>query len=387
LDPSSFSQNAPGRLVRSLQGAWTFVPHPLPPMLKWSEELASHLSAADRALGQLAGVGGSLPNPHLLINPFVRREAVLSSQIEGTHASLSDLVLFEQSEAIEARVPDVREVANYVRALKFGLGRQKTSPFGLLLIRQLHQQLMNGVRGGDKTPGQFRTAQNFIGRTNRLEDARFVPPAAHVLKEVLDEFEDFLQTRSAMPPLARLAVLHYQFEAIHPFNDGNGRVGRLLITLILCLEGILAQPLLYLSAFFEKNRQEYYERLLRVSQQGEWEEWIRFFLRGVTSAATDAIDRAGRLLALEREYRSKVQKARSSSLLIKLIDALFDAPAITAGRVGKLLSLTPTSAQKAIDRLTDAGILQEVTGQKRNRIYLAREIVRVVDEDRLKKHG
>ena len=344
--------------------------------------LASHLSAADRAVGQLAGIGGSLPNPHLLINPFVRREAVLSSQIEGTHASLSDLVLFEQSEAIENQVPDVREVANYVRALQFGLKRYKEIPLGLLLIKELHHQLMDGVRGGDKTPGQFRHGQNFIGRTNRIEEARFVPAATQVLDEVLEAFEKYLQTSSLLPPLVRLALMHYHFEAIHPFNDGNGRIGRLLITLTLCVDGILPQPLLYLSAYFERHRQEYYDRLLGVSQRGEWEEWISFFLKGITAEATDAVNRAGRLMSLQREYRSRVQRARSSSLLIKLIDGLFERPAITTGRVGELLSVTPTSAQKALDRLIGAKILEEVTGQKRNRVYLAREIVRVIEEDR-----
>jgi Fic family protein len=381
LDPSAFTSNSPGRLVKSLQGAWTFVPNPLPPKLNWGEELAVNLSAADRALGQLAGVGGGLPNPHLLIGPFVRREAVLSSQIEGTRASLSDLLLFEQSDAVENDVPDVREVSNYVRALEFGLERREEIPLGLRLIKELHHHLMTGVRGGDKTPGEFRRVQNFIGSTNRIEEARFVPAATQVLDEALDAFEKYLQTPATIPPLVRLALLHYQFEAIHPFNDGNGRIGRLLITLNLCVDGVLPQPLLYLSAFLERHRQEYYERLLAVSQRGEWEEWIRFFLQGITEEAADAVARAARLLALQRDYRSRVQKARSSSLLIKLIDALFVTPAITAGGVGELLSITATPAQNALDRLIDAGILEEVTGQKRNRVYLAREIVRVIDED------
>jgi Fic family protein len=382
LDPAQFTLNSPGRLVKSLQGAWTFVPNSLPPKLDWNEELAAILSAADRALGQLAGVGGGLPNPHLLIGPFVRREAVLSSQIEGTRATLSDLLLFEQSDSIENDVPDVREVSNYVRALEFGLKRRAEIPLGLRLIKEMHHQLMAGVRGGDKTPGEFRRVQNFIGSTNRIQDARFVPAATQMLDEVLAVFENFLQAPTKIPPLVRLALLHYQFEAIHPFNDGNGRIGRLLITLILCVDEILPQPLLYLSAYLERHRQEYYDRLLGVSQRGEWKEWIGFFLEGIAQEAGDAVNRAARLLALQREYRSRVQKARSSALLVKLIDALFVTPAITAGGVGKLLSITATPAQNALERLIEAGILEEVTGQKRNRVYMARGIVGVIEEDR-----
>jgi Fic family protein len=241
---------------------------------------------------------------------------------------------------------------------------------------------MERVRGGDKTPGEFRTGQNFIGRSGQIEEARFVPPAAHVLPEALELFERFLQSPTSLPPLVRLALIHYQFEALHPFNDGNGRIGRLLITLSLCVDAILPQPLLYLSAFFEKHRQEYYDGLLQVSQEGRWEEWITFFLRGATSEAMDAVDRAGRLRELQGSYHSQVQRARSSALLIKLIDELFHSPAITASRATKVLGVTVRAAQGALDRLIEAGILQEVTGQKRYRVYIAREVVRVIDEDK-----
>ena len=291
------TKDAPGRLVKNPQGGWVFLPNPLPPEIDLGWPLVTALSAADRALAELAGVGGTLPNPHLLIGPFVRREAVLSSRIEGTQASLSDLFFFEAAPQQHRGPEDVREVANYVNALEYGLKRIETLPISSRLIRELHGHLMAEVRGGERAPGELRRVQNWIGPEGcSLDEATYVPPPPQELPGALGALEEFIHGPSDLPPLIRFALVHYQFEAIHPFLDGNGRIGRLLITLGLGSEGLLPHPLLYLSDFFEKNRKEYYRLLLAVTTHGRWEPWIRFFLRGVADQSRDAILRARALL-------------------------------------------------------------------------------------------
>ena len=276
MQPADFGPDAAGRVVRAPEGYWAFVPAPLPPALEPSWDLFSRLSDADRALSELAGRAANLPNPHLLIAPFLRREAVLSSRIEGTQASLSDLFFFEagspSARSATRRVPDdVQEVANYVRALEYGLKRTATLPISLRLIREIHGRLMKGVRGNHLMPGEFRRTPNWIGPAGcTLMDATYVPPPVPAMHAALDRFEKYLHQKPTLPPLVRLALVHYQFEAIHPFVDGNGRVGRLLIPLLLCHERLLPQPLLYLSAYFERHRTEYYRHLLTVSQTGSW---------------------------------------------------------------------------------------------------------------------
>ncbi|HEX9676213.1 MAG TPA: Fic family protein [Anaerolineales bacterium] len=273
-------KNSPaGRIVRAPIGYDAFVPHALPPQVAWTPQLVAALSAADRSLGELAGIGRTLANPHLLIVPFMRKEAVLSSAIEGTKASLSDLYAYEAEQlAFLIRPADVREVHNYVRALEQGILRLRTLPVSLRLIRELHHDLMEGVRGDRGTPGEFRRSQNWIGPPGcTLEDSTFVPPPTTEMSDSLGKFERYLHAEDHVPPLVRLGLIHYQFEAIHPFIDGNGRIGRLLITLLLCAWGLLPQALLYLSAYFEANRDQYYDLLLHVSQRGEWESWLTFF--------------------------------------------------------------------------------------------------------------
>jgi len=381
MDPSSFDNNIHGRLVRTNQGYSAYVPHPLEPDIQLDMELVSILSEADRGLSELAGVARTLPNPHLLIGPFVRREAVLSSRIEGTQASLSDLFFFEAANLRKKEVPDVQEVANYVRALEYGLERVSELPVSLRLIREMHKRLLAGARGEHQTPGEFRRSQNWIGPPGcTLMDATYVPPPVEEMKQALNVFETYLHTPSRFPPLIRLAMIHYQFEAIHPFLDGNGRIGRLLITLLLCTQRLLPQPLLYLSAFFERFRDDYYNLLLSVSQKGKWENWIRFFLRAVATQARDAIRRSDRLLALWRDYRIRMQEARASALLLQLVDKLFEYPAITNRRAANRLSITARSAQLNVQKLLNAGILQEATGQQRNRVYIAPEIIRILEE-------
>jgi Fic family protein len=334
------------------------------------------LARAERALGKLAGAGEMLPNPHLLIAPFVRREAVLSSRIEGTIANEEDLVLFPVDPEVESRRPDTREVRNYVTALEYGLKRIAELPVSLKLLRELHSRLLKGVRGENKSPGEFRDRQNFIGTPGMpLADARFVPPPVAQMRKALDAFEKFLSAPSERPFLVDLALLHYQFEAIHPFRDGNGRVGRLLIPLLLCERNILTKPLLYLSAYLEHYRTRYMDLLLAVSQRGAWESWIEFFLNGVAEQAMDGVERATKLMALWQDFRKRLQTARMSILAQNLVDQLFQQPAMSVGLAQQVLGVTFASAQNNVMRLVALGILKEVTGRKRDRIFIAPEIL------------
>lgn len=380
MQPSDFTGNSSGKVAKTPQGYWAYIPSPLPPTLTLSWELVQQNSEADRALSELAGVARTLPNPHLLIGPFMRREAVLSSMIEGTVASLSDLLCFEASGSSIAKPADVREVANYVHALEYGLGRLKELPVSLRLIREMHERLMQGVRGEYMTPGEFRRSQNWIGPPGcLLKDAVFVPPPVDEMMETLGDLEKYLHMPSELPPLIRLALIHYQFEAIHPFLDGNGRVGRLLLTLLLCTEGLLSQPLLYLSAYFERYRRDYYNLLLGVSQSGRWYEWVMYFLRGVADQSQDAVRRSNRLLDLRQEYRQRLQSARSSALLLQLVDELFSYPAISISWAAKRLDVTPRAAQLNVDKLIAEGILAEMTGRKRNRVFITPGIMKIIE--------
>ena len=374
-------QNSPsGRLIRASGEYWAFVPHPLPPKLEWDNSLVSLISRADLALGTLSGLGETLPNPHLLIYPFIRREAVLSSRIEGTQSSLSDLLLFEATKVEKQR--DVREVQNYVRAIEYGLKRLDALPLSLRLIRELHGILMERARGEHATRGEFRQSQNWIGPPGcSLNEASFVPPPVPEMQDALDQLEKFLHADIDLPPLVQLALIHYQFETIHPFLDGNGRIGRLLITLFLCERGILTKPLLYLSAFLERHRREYYERLLQVSQKGAWEKWIQFFLQAVVNQSSDAVQRSRRLLDLHQDYHRTRLEKHLPPTAGKLIELILMRPVLNPRIAQELLGVTFPAAQKAIRVLEDEGILVEITGGKRNKTYVAEEILRILEED------
>lgn len=380
MDTSHFTRQSLGQLIRALQGYWAFVPDPLPPTIDVSWDLARELSAADRAVSELAGRARTLPNPHLLIGPFLRREAVLSSRIEGTRASLSDLFFFEAAGVVEPRHSDVQEVANYVHALEFALARMRELPISLRLIREMHARLMEDVRGEDKSPGEFRDKQNWIGPKDcALADATYVPPPPAEMHQALHALEAYIHAPSPFPPLMQLALVHYQFEAIHPFLDGNGRIGRLLITLSLCADGLLPQPLLYLSAFFERHRDAYYDGLLAVSQSGQWLDWISFFLRGVEEQARDAIRRSDRLFTLRETFRRKLQTVRASALPLQLLDDLFSFPAVTVPRAAERLGVTYSAAKQIIKKLADSGVVVEITGKQRNRLFVARDILAVIE--------
>ena len=382
MDYRAFQNSPAGRVLYAPgRDYWAFIPNPLPPLVAWTPELVATLSQADRSLGELSGLGWQLPNPHLLMSPFVRREAVLSSQIEGTQASLAALYIFEaQQLPLFGQPADVREVHNYVQALEYGLERLNSLPLSLRLIRELHERLTTGVRGEFQTPGEFRRSQNWIGTPGcTLNDATYVPPPPDQMLDALGSLEQFMHAETPLPPLIRLGMIHYQFEAIHPFLDGNGRVGRLLITLLLCAWKLLPQPLLYLSAYFEAHRQEYYDHLLAVSQHGAWDEWLRFFLRGVTEQSQDAVSRAARLQTLREDYRVRLQATPASARVLQVIDLLFARPLVSIAQVAQALGVSFPQATRYVETLQRAGLLREITGKERGRIYQADAILDVID--------
>ena len=368
-----------GRSIRTPQGYTAFVPDPLPPNLVWTDRLTRVLSDADRLIGQLAGEGGQLPNPHVLIRPFVRREAVLSSRIEGTRATLGELLAAEVGVTVERSPDDLREVANYVVALEYGIKRLKTLPLSLRLMRELHAKLMAGVRGERATPGAFRRSQNWIGPPGcTLANASYVPPPVGEMTECLGAWEHFLHDRS-LPPLAQVALLHYQFEAIHPFLDGNGRMGRLLITLFLVEREILPAPLLYLSAFFEAARRDYYERLQGVTEHGDWEGWLQYFLNGVARQSEDALGRAAKINQLLATWR-KIAADTSSKAPLRLVETLAANPYLTLTGASRQLHVAFTTVQRAAEQLQKLGIVKEVSGQQRNRVYCATALLSILEE-------
>lgn len=373
------SIKAPGRKIRCPENYTAFVPDPLPPEFSWAPKLVRALSDADRTIGCLAGEGGKLPNPHLLIRPFVRREAVLSSRIEGTQATLGELLAAEAGATVERSPDDLKEVANYVVALEHGIKRLETLPLSLRLIRELHKHLLTGVRGSHATPGEFRKSQNWIGQAGcTLANASYVPPPPSELMNCLGVMEKFMHNRS-LPPLVQIALLHYQFEAIHPFLDGNGRVGRLLITLFLVERKILPTPLLYLSAFFEATRRDYYDLLSGVSQKGEWTPWLTYFLNGVARQSEDALSRAERINQKLGLWRKDAAGTSSKAPLL-LIDMLAANPYLTVNKAAKQLGVAFTTAQRAIDRLEKLSIVSKVGPAKRDRVYCAKSILAILEE-------
>lgn len=351
------------------------MPHPLPPDITMDAELTDLHDRAVHALGVLNGLGRMLPNPHLLIQPFVRREALASSRIEGTRAEYDQLILFEAAHTDVDTEPDIREVVNYIQALGAGWNRAPERPISLSLVRELHQQLMSGVRGTNKHPGSLRPIPVLIGGPrDDLIGARFVPPPPSEVPGLLDDLVRFILAPSHLPALVRLALVHYQFETIHPFEDGNGRLGRLLMPLVLKDWKLLEQPILYLSEYFERHRDAYIDHLYTVSQRGAWREWIIFTLLAVEFQARDAVDRGHALLRLRENYRARYQRGTSIKVL-PILDRLFELPSITVTDAGTAADITFSAASRNIDRLVSDGILIEWTGQRRNRVYLAPEIL------------
>ncbi|MEB3283172.1 MAG: Fic family protein [Lyngbya sp.] len=368
------SSDRAGRYIDQIKGYKAFIPNPLPPLpeIVIDQEMWSLLSQADRALGRLDGSTDALPNPDLFVFMYVRKEAVLSSQIEGTQASLLDVLEFE-SQTLEPDNPqEVAEVVNYISAINYGLERLKDLPVSLRLIREIHRELMQGVRGAEREPGEFRRTQNWIGSGGcSLADATYIPPPPDEMMQALDNLEKFLHDSTPMPSLIKVGLAHAQFETIHPFLDGNGRTGRLLITFLLCEKNILKYPLLYISYYFKKHRSEYYDRLQAIRDTGNWEGWLKFFLRGVYEVAQEASTIARRIVTMKEEHRQLLlsQMERRSGNAIALLERLYFRPIFTIEHVESITNLSYPNANKLVKDLCNLGLLEEITGQKRNRAF------------------
>lgn len=382
MDSNQYKKSPIGKIIATTDNYEAFVPNPLSREINISNKIQGLLSEADWELGKLAGIGAQLPNPNILIRPFARKEAVLSSKIEGTESSLSDLLYFEARGRIEHHPEDVPIVANYVKAMSNGLERLKTLPLSLRLVREIHSDLMHGMRKEDFSPGEFRISQNWIGpRGCSLMEATYVPPPVNEMKKGLYDLELFWNEDLHIPILIQVALTHYQFEAIHPFRDGNGRIGRLLMTFYLCVKNRLPIPLLYLSAYFERHREEYYNHLLQLGQIGDWDSWFEFFLTGVIQQSKDAIKRADRLLTLIEEYQEKVQRPRLSALVPKLIDNILMYPVLTVPKVKQILGVTYPAARKAIGSLENIGVLLDMEYSSRPAVWVAHEVIDAIEKE------
>ena len=387
MKQEDFKNSTAGKCIRTIShpSYWAYVPNPLPPKIEVNWELASLVSKADIKLGELSGAGQLLSNPHLLISPFIRREAVMSSRIENTQSGLEDLFIFEADQTELSPMSDVKEIINYVRAMEHGIKRLEDLPISSRLICEIHGILMKGVRGGHATPGLMRTSQNWIGSPGcTLMDATYVPPPVPEMKQCLSDLERYIHSDAQEPALIQCALVHYQFEAIHPFVDGNGRIGRLLITFMLLEKKLLPQPLLYLSDFFERYRDEYYRLLLNVNQKGDWKAWITFFLNGVRQQSENALSTIQKLLDLQNRYRALTTGRRVPKIVNRLIDYLFASPVISISALSKVWEIPFPTVQRGVNYLIEKGILREITGGSRNRLFVADEIFNTITTERTK---
>ncbi|MFW5871793.1 MAG: Fic family protein [bacterium] len=382
MDEEEFT-NAFGSLEKIQDDEWdsylSFIPYKLPPKIEFDQKLALALSKADSTLSKLSGVGILLPNPDLLVTPYMKKEALSSSRIEGTRISLSEFYLAE-AKGDEDKEPNASEVSNYIKAMNHTLQQIKNQPIDLDLIRKMHEILMNQVRGKDKFPGEYRHIQNWIGLPNsKPQDASFVPPPPEKVPSLLQDMVDYLNTYDEMPLLIKTALLHYQFETIHPFCDGNGRIGRALIVLHLCKKNKLTQPLLYISGFFEKHRTEYIRVLAEANKRGNFKEWILFFLKAVKEQSQEALEKATKLQQLKEEYRDKVQDKSKTNLMLQAVDNLFINPYLRITRLKKQIGTTYPTAKRIVEQLQDLNILKQVNDAKRDKIYLAQEIMEIIE--------
>ena len=376
----------PGCLVRIEESGHTaqaFVPYPLPPSIEVGWDLVNILSEADRRLAELAGLGRTMTNPQLLVQPLIKKEAVLSSKIEGTRTELDDLYAFElgiQATLLRKNLDqeDALEVANYVKAMEVGLNRLKELPMSLRLIREIHAQLLHDVRGEDTSPGEFRRIQNWIGSPDStIDQATFVPPPVSELDQCLKDFENYLHLGNNHPLLIRLAFINYQYETNHPIRDGNGRIGCLLIPLLMVAWNMLPSPLLYLSEYFEKNREQYNILLRNVSHQGHWQAWVRFFLQGVAQQSLAAMEKIKKLQDLQADWHKRLLHPRASASQVKLADALFESPYIWPDRARRILGVTHQGAMNIIRKLVDNKVLTAIS-VGRSKIYIASELLEVL---------
>lgn len=363
-----------GRYVRQLEGYSAFVPAPLPPdpPVNTDEEMLTLLSDADRALGRLDGSIQTLPDPDLFVFMYVRKEAVLSSQIEGTQSSLNDVLEAEAAITDPTRPRDVDEVLNYVDAMNFGLSRLHELPISVRLLREIHAHLLRNVRGAERQPGELRTSQNWIGPSGAtLLEATFVPPPVHELPKALSDFETFLHSEQSIPALVRIGLAHAQFETIHPFLDGNGRMGRLLITFLLCERGTLSRPVLYLSYYFKRHRTQYYELLQNVRDRGDWESWLKFFLHGMAEVSREATETARRIVDLRESHRRLIvsEFGRSAGSALTVLEQLYSRPYLSINDVARIANVTYPAASSLMGKFVQQGLLAETTGNARNRRY------------------
>jgi Fic family protein len=362
-----------GRYVRQPGGYGAFIPAPLPPHppIIFDPAMTTLLSRADQAIGRLDGEIRNVPNPDFFVAMYVRHEAVLSSQIEGTQSTLEDLLAVELEPRIGEMSRDVDEVVNYVAAMKHGLERLTSLPLSLRLIREIHGELMKGVRGANRLPGNFRRTQNFIAPAGvrAIGEATFVPPPVPEMKHALHDLEKFLHETEEMPALVHVGLAHAQFETIHPFMDGNGRVGRLLITFLLDHRRVLHRPLLYLSLYLKRHRADYYDHLMAIRNGGEWEEWLRFFIRGVAETAEEATLKARAIGSLRKLQRAQIQEHGLPTNALRLLDLLYVRPLINVGLARNELRVSFATANKLIEQLGALGLLTELTGRKRDRIF------------------
>lgn len=385
MNPADFKNSRAGRCIKTPENYWAFVPNDLPPVIKYDKTLTNSLSRADRALSELSGAGKRNPNPYLLVSPYMRKEAVSSSRIEGTQATIQELFYYESSSFAKETGSDVMEVANYVKAIEFGINALEKLPISIRLIKNIHKILMEGVRGNRAMPGELRKSQNWIGTPNSsIDNVTYVPPPVDAMKESLYRFEKYLHVNSDDPLLIRCALIHYQLEAIHPFLDGNGRIGRLLITFFLIEKNYLSQPLLYLSEYFERHREQYYTCLLNISRKGDWTAWLLFFLKGIEVQSKDAIEKADNILELYSNYAQRLRKTKkipeSSQLLL---DEIFLNPFVSTSRLSKKWNLPYNSVKTGIKRLEKLNILAKIPDNmlerfdipKRYNIYVAPDIL------------
>ncbi len=372
-----------GKYVKQPLGYRAFIPNPLPPNppIKYDGELRSLLSQADRALARLDGVTTVLPNPELFVGMFVKKEALLSSQIEGTQASLEGVLKFEADITPSEDINEIKEVINYIKALNYGIGRLKELPMSNRLIKEIHKILISGTRGSNKTPGEFRQTQNWIGPAGaNLNEATFVPPPPYLVPALMSDLEKFMHRKDDIPPLVKAALIHAQFETIHPFLDGNGRVGRLLLTFYLYWQGVLTKPLLYLSFYFKKHREEYYNLLMKVRLNGEFEEWIKFFLKGVVEVSNEATTAAKEIITLKESLiKMLIERKIGSGYAVGLVELLFSMPIVTSKDVQNKLGIrSKDTISRLLEKFVKAGIIEEVSGKKRYKKYMFSEYIDII---------
>ncbi len=379
-------KNRAGEYVNQPTGYSAFYPRGLPPAppIEMKDQLQEQLSKADRSLGRLDGTVFVLPNPGLFVYMYIRKEAVLSSQIEGTQSSLQDVLAAEAKLLDPDRPGDVNEVINYIRAINYGLERLETLPVSTRLIKEIHEKLMQGVRGSHLTPGEIRKTQNWIGPGGcSLNEAAFIPPPPDELPQMLSDLEKYLHSDSKLPLLIKIGLAHAQFETLHPFLDGNGRMGRLLITLLLCERKVLSRPVLYLSYFLKNNRSEYYDRLQNIRKNGEWEEWLIFFLRGVEAVSTQAAFAAKLIILLREKHRNLITATLSHSAggALQVLEYLYTNPIVSVREVQEVTGTSYPPANELVKSMKAMKILVEITGRKRHRKYMYREYVNLFTED------